>query len=528
MFARRTYFKADGKTMKATLEQPYFTPSRWASHNMRTGVDYFVNAKTTLGIVLTGLSFERRSNGGSDAVWINAAGATDSTIRTATTSSNSWRNGGINFNARHVFSASRELSADVDYIGYKTSTSQYFENTLQLPGAIPEATKGNLPATIHIFSAKSDYSQRIGELSLEAGWKTSHVATDNMASYYNLQNGNWIDDYGRSNHFLYTENIHAAYAKLERKTGTWEMQGGIRYEYTGYQAKQLGNIMVKDSSFNRNYQSLFPSAFITWHADSVNSFTFRAGRRIDRPAFQKLNPFIYIINKYTFQQGNPFFRPQYSWNIELSHQFKDIINTGVSYGLIKDYFSQIFLADTSNGTVIYTEGNIGKMQMFALNVSVQVAPASWWSLSGQANLIHKKIEGYVWNTYRASITQMTANINNQFRFKKGWAAELAGVYTTSSQNDLQEVLEPTGQLSAGVSKQILRNQGSIKLGIRDILYTQVMAGLSYFQGSNEYFKLLRDTRVITLSFSYRFGKAMKLPARRSGSATDEMNRVNTN
>jgi iron complex outermembrane recepter protein len=525
MFARRTYYKDDGKTPEGSLEQPYFTSFKWTSHNVKAGVDYFVDAKTTLGIAVTGLLFDRSSNGGSNAVWINATGATDSTIRTTTNNDNSWRNGGINFNARRVFSASRELSADIDYLTYKTNTSQYFENVLVLPGAVAEATKGQLPANIQIFSAKTDYSQRMGTALLEAGWKTSHVTTDNKANYYNLHGGNWMDDYGRSNHFLYTENIHALYAKLEKKAGKWELQGGLRYEYTGYQARQLGNIMVKDSSFNRNYQSLFPSAFVTYHADSANSFTLRAGRRIDRPGFQKLNPFVYIINKYTFQQGNPFFKPQYSWNIELAHQYKDILSTGVSYGIIKDYFSQIFLADTSNGTVVYTEGNIGRMQLFGVSASVQVSPAAWWSLSGQANLNYKKIEGFVWNSYSASITQMTGSITNQFRFKKGWAAELIGIYTTRAQNDLQEVLEPTGQLSVGVSKQVLKNQGSVKLSLRDIFYTQKMEGLSYFQGSDEYFKLLRDSRVATVSFSYRFGKTMKSVKRSSGGATDEINRV---
>src|SRR5262245_17041511 len=84
MFARRTYYKADGKTVEGSLEQPYFTSFKWTSHNIKAGVDYFVDAKTTLGIALTGLSFERTSNGGSNAVWINAAGVTDSTIKTTT------------------------------------------------------------------------------------------------------------------------------------------------------------------------------------------------------------------------------------------------------------------------------------------------------------------------------------------------------------------------------------------------------------------------------------------------------------
>jgi len=259
---------------------------------------------------------------------------------------------------------------------------------------------------------------------------------------------------------------------------------------------------------------------------SINSFTLSAGRRIDRPPFQKLNPFIYIINKYTLQQGNPYFLPQYTWNIELTHLYKDILSTGINYNIIRDYFSQIFLSDTATGTIVYTEGNVGKMQHYGLSVSAQLSPLQWWSFSAEADLTHKRIEGFLWNNYKASITQFTVSMNNQFRFNKGWAAEVTGFYISKSQNDLQEVLQPTGQVSAGLSKQVLRNKGSLKLTVRDLFYTQAMEGLTHFQTVNEYFKLKRDTRVCTLAFTYRFGKAMKSQARRTtGASADEIDRV---
>ena len=152
----------------------------------------------------------------------------------------------------------------------------------------------------------------------------------------------------------------------------------------------------------------------------------------------------------------------------------------------------------------------------------------WWSLSAQGTLNHKIIEGTLWRDYNAKITQANFSINNQFRFRKGWAAELTGFYITKSQNDLQEVLDPTGQVSAGVSKQVFKNKGTFRLTARDIFYTQAMQGWTDFQNTLEYFKLQRDTRVVTLSFTYRFGKAIKSPARRStGGAGTEIERVGT-
>jgi hypothetical protein len=113
------------------------------------------------------------------------------------------------------------------------------------------------------------------------------------------------------------------------------------------------------------------------------------------------------------------------------------------------------------------------------------------------------------------------NMSNQFRFKKGWAAELSGFYITRNQNDLQEVLDPTGQVGLGVSKQVLKNKATLKLSMRDIFYSQKMAGLTSFQHAQEYFWLKRDTRVLVLSFNWRFGKPLK-GATRKGSASDDI------
>lgn len=529
MYALRTYYKADGVSTESMLEQPYFTKGLNKGHTLRTGADYYVNNKTTLGVAFTGTYFTRTSEGKSTALWKNAAGEQDSTIFTNSSSGTRLQQGGINLNARHAFSAHRELTADVDFIKYDINTTQYFENRAAAAGSIPEATEGSIPSGLDIFSAKADYSQSFSSMQWETGVKTSRVRTENPAQYFFRNSGGaWEEDLGKSNHFLYTEHIHAAYTNLNAKAGRWNLQAGLRYELTTYKANQLGNAVTKDSSFNRNYGSLFPSVFVTWNADSVNSFTLRTGRRIDRPAFQKLNPFVFIINKYTFQTGNPYFKPQYTWNIEFSHIYKEAFSTTLSYNFINDYFSQIFYADTATSRITYSEGNVGRMQNFGVTMSAQLSPAKWWSFSGQATLNHKKIEGVLWKEYKASITQLNMSINNQLRFKKGWGAELSGFYITRAQNDLQEVLDPTGQVSIGFSKQIMQNKGTLRLTVRDLFYTQSMAGWTYFNSVIEYFRLMRDTRVGTITFTYRFGKAMKQQARRNtGAAGEEMQRVGT-
>jgi hypothetical protein len=525
MYALRKYYEADEKTVTSMLEQPYFYSGRGRTHSLKAGIDYFAGKNTTIGIALTGLSSRRKGWNNSTAFWMNAAGVSDSTIETRSDNSSSMDNAGANINFRHSFTSTSELTADLDFLAYELGNNQYFENELKGPAGYIESIKGDIPSTIRIFSAKTDYSHSIGKnLKIEGGGKTSRIKTDNLAGYFLGQSGQWKEDYSKTNHFLYAESIHALYVNLEKQFDKLAVQGGLRYESTSYEAEQKGNPTRKDSSFSRNYNSLFPSAFFNYKADSINSFSFSAGRRIDRPVFQKLNPFVFVINKYTYQAGNPYFLPQYTWNFELSHMFRDILVTTISYGITRDYFSQIFFSDTS-GLIIYTEGNLGKMRNLGISVSSQFSPMPWWSVSLSANLNNKKIEGFVWNARTASLTQGNVNINNQFKFNKGWSGELSGFYNSSEQ-ELQEITDPTGQVGIGVTKLVLKNKGSLKLSFRDIFYTQAMKGNTVFKQATEYFIVKRDSRVVNLAFTYRFGKPLKTTIKRTnGGAADEIQRV---
>jgi hypothetical protein len=523
IYALRKYYDANDN-VTSMLEQPSFFSGQGFVHNLRTGIDYSINEKTTVGALLTGLALQRKGITSNPASWLDTNGNMDSLIQTSNKSNTDWKNAGINLNLRHAFSKTKEFGFDIDRIAYRIRGNQYFENNRLLPTTYKEASRADLPSDINITSAKADYTAQVKNWKIETGAKTSHINTDNLAAYEYNDGSVWTEDPGKSNHFLYNENIHAVYANASTEENKWNVQGGLRYELTNYNARQLGNSVVKDSSFSRSYNSWFPSVFVSYRVDSSNSFFISAGRRIDRPPFQKLNPFIFIINKYTYQTGNPFFLPQYTWNIDLSHSFKDVLITSVSYSVTKDYFSQIFPVST-NGIIIYTEGNLDRLQTFGASVSLQLPVFDWWQLSTQANIIHRKMKGFIERQYNEHATQGSFNFNNALQFKKGWSGELSGFYTSKSRNDIQEVVDPAGQVSVGVAKTILKNKGTIKLAARDLFYTQWMKGNTTFTQATEYFKLTRDTRVVNLSFSYRFGKAFKTTKREQGAAKEEMERV---
>lgn len=524
IYALREYFNQQDQ-VESRLDQPTTLIHRGFNNTLKTGLDYYLSDKTTLGFALTGITNNRKGSSTARANWENVQGGIDSTIATSSTSGGKFTTAGLNLSGKHSFSKKQQLSVDFDWLSYDFNNEQFFNNSLQVNGGYVEGSRGFLPSQLAITSLKIDHSLQIGNNGkLETGYKNSFIDTDNTADYQKGNGTVWRQDYGKTNRFLYKENIHALYSSYEHKVDRFSMQLGLRYERTNYDANQLGNIERPDSAFSRRYQGFFPSSYVSFQADSSNTFTLIAGRRLDRPQFQKLNPFVNIINKYTYERGNPYFLPQYTWNLELSHQYKNFLTTSVSYSSIRNYFSQLFVSDGGD-ILIYTNGNVGRMYNFGASVALQLSPFKWWSFNGQVLFNHKELKGYQNSTYSSSISQVNFSISNQFRINDVYSAEISGFYTTRARNDLQELLYDTGQLSMGISRPVFKKKATLKLSIRDLFYTQVMEGLTDFPDAQEYFLLTRDSRVVNLAFSYRFGKPLKSARRSGGAASDEMERV---
>jgi len=524
IYAYRQYFNSDGN-VASTLDQTSNFNNKNQGYIFKTGVDFYASEKTTVGLTLSGLIAKQDATSEAIANWKSGPTVIDSAIGTYSTTDFNLKNGGINVNLKHAISKKQGISIDLDALKYSIKNDQSFRNRLLGSDIDLGGTEAEIPSDLKILSGKIDHQVSFGKYAkIESGFKSSSISTDNTAAYQLFNGTTFAPDLNKSNHFLYRENINALYTSFETKFGKFSAQAGLRYENTYYNAHQLGNEIRPDSAFSRNYSNLFPSGYVTYQADSLNSFTLTASRRIDRPAYQKLNPFVFIINKYTYQTGNPYFLPQYTWNLELSHQFKQLLTTSVSYSVVKDYFSQLFL---SQGTdiLVYTEGNVGRMHNLGASVALQVTPFKWWNINAQSTFNYKKLNGYRDSNYSSSINQLLSSVNNQFTITKTLSAEISGNYITRARNDLQELLYPKGQVSVGLSKSIFKGKGSLKLNARDIFYTQVMEGLTDFPGATEYFRLKRDTRVVGLNFTYRFGKPLKATKRSSGGAAEEINRA---
>jgi len=528
-------FKEDDGSVRAIFEQYNYMRRRRMNNNLKIGMDYNLTSKTTLGAVVSAF-YNPESTAGTNTSYLkNPHGLLDSIVTAENLMSEKWRNISVNLNMRHQYdSTGRELTTDVDYIRYNSNNSQHFINGTFEPDWVKryeEQIHGELPVVIDIYSAKMDYSHPLkNDSKLEAGIKSSYVATDNKANYSELIEGTYVPDYRKTNFFEYKENVNAAYLNFNKQvTKKLGVQAGFRVENTNYSGFQYGNPTQQDSSFKRSYTSAFPTVFLSYRGDKYNQFSLSIGRRIDRPAYQDLNPFLFFIDKYTYGQGNPYLRPQYTRNAELSHIFKEFLTTTVNYSVTKDYMTELFDQPDGQGDYNYAmrvrNGNFGKMQNAGVAVNLQFPVKKWLTASLYSNYNYIRFEGSVnGNMMKISASNLTLNSNNQIRFNKSWSGEVSGWYQSKSIYG-QILIRPMGGVSIGASKQILKEKGSLKLNIRDVFYSQRVRGVINIQSTDASFRSYEDSRVVNLTFTYRFGKPIKGIKERNKTGVDEQNRV---
>jgi hypothetical protein len=264
--------------------------------------------------------------------------------------------------------------------------------------------------------------------------------------------------------------------------------------------------------------------FVSYNANEKNQFSFSYGRRINRPAYEDLNPFMFYLDKYTYGEGNPFLRPSYANVLEVSHTYKQWLTTTVNYSHTKDLFSETF--EPRGFATVIKQGNFASSDNASLSLSAQKELAKIWTLIVYTEANYSAYKGLLYgnNSTRTGTTYLV-NINNQFKFKNGWSAELSGFYRTKGIEG-QISINPLSQISAGVQKEILKKKGSVKLNIRDAFFTMIQNGKLDILNTDASFHQYNDSRVVSLNFTYRFGKPMKsAPKRKTGGAGDEQNRV---
>ncbi|HEX6333931.1 MAG TPA: TonB-dependent receptor [Flavisolibacter sp.] len=526
----RHFKKPDGSRNYDFLQRTYIVPSGLA-FSAKLGVDYYANEKNTFGIILSGVTRKGQRDNENTSRIVNANYQLDSTIVADNTQNFSFRNAGVNLNFRRRISKNGpEFSVDADYIRYSTGNEQDFNNyTYLADNSLSQRDRltGDLPAGIDIYSLKTDYTHPLKKgWKVDAGAKTSQTRTDNVADYFSTVNNVTKPDYDKTNHFIYKEIIHAAYINGSHEGKRWSMQVGLRGENTVSDGRQLGNAVRPDSAFKRSYASLFPTAYLSYKLDTAgrHTLTLDYGRRINRPFYQDLNPFIAPLDKFTYYVGNPFLLPAYTHNIQLSYNFRSRLTVGFRYSSTLNNTNETI--EIVNGTYYSRPGNIGKIRNFGGSLQGDLPLNKWLNFGFYTEVthIHSRTDFYT-GFLNTRGTYWFVQPTLRFTFEKGWTAQLDGYYQTDVTSN-QFILLERGRFNAGVSKK-LSSALTVRTTVNDIFYTNINRGIiNNLANTEANWRNANDTRTVTLAIAWRFGKAIAdLRKHNQNSAQQEQSRV---
>jgi hypothetical protein len=528
----RYFFNNDGGPNKSILQNSgsVYKSESW---NGRIGIDYFVSPKTTLGIILTGSTRPRTDNLNYTTMQYNNAVQLDSIGHGLTSGKYSSRNIGVNLNLQHKFAKTGELfSVNIDQLNYSSGSNQFSPLDIYRPdGSIVNHQQRifTTPSIIHIYAAKADYSLPLArQAEFTAGLKSSYVSTNNQNNWLNGQAGTFIPDYERSNHFRYSENTNSGYINFKKNWKYWAIQGGLRVENTNASGQQFANPATQDSIFNKHYTSLFPSFYLLRRLDSTgnHTLTLSLNRRVNRPSYQQLNPFLFFKDQYSYNGGNPNLVPSFAIYPQLKYSYKQYFGLTVSYGGGDKDITQ--LTQTYGPLLITRPVNFLNNRRLAIIPYASVNPTNWWTLNLQAVILFQTSKGKADGVNLDQHTNVhEIETDSQFKLSKTWSAELNGFFP-GAQTYAQTSNNSVYNISAAIQKKLWKDQATIGINVNDLFHTLPLKSqtlgindVSAFNTRNT------DSRYLGVSFTYRFGKAINARKRNdSSSAEEEKGRTN--
>lgn len=484
------------------------------NNNIRGGLDYYFNEKT----ILTASYLNRRSKGNritdiryEDYLFntSNLSGITTRRQDEDETEPNS------EYSVSYKKSFARkghELIAEVKYIDYWEASDQVFTQHSYKPDGTEDASKTVLQRSLNDEFEKQwlyqlDYIKPIGEEGkLESGLRSSfrNMVNDYVVSQQAAAN-EFVPLPGLDNIFVYDENIHAAYGILGNKKAGFAYQAGLRAEWT-----DVKTTLKETNQINpRNYVNLFPSAHVTFDLQKENAIQLSYSRRVRRPFYNDLSPFVTFSDSRNFFSGNPDLEPEFSNVMEVGHikSFeKGSFTSSLYYRNTKGKIDRIRFVDDKGASVTRTE-NLVSEKAAGVEFTSGYTPYKWWKLDFNFNFFYADIDGRnIRPDYKATTYSWFARQTSRFQFPQNFDVQLRTNYE-APQKTAQGKRKALYYADLAMSKDVFKGKGTLNLNVLDVFNTRRMRTIT--EGPNFYsegnFQFRR--RQLNLTLNYRIRQA---------------------
>lgn len=409
-----------------------------------------------------------------------------------------------------------ELVAEVKFLDNWESSYQLFTHHYYDPERVEDNGRGTLERSLNDEYEKQllfqvDYTKPLGnEGKFEAGLRSSSrdMVNDFVVARRN-DAGEFIPLAGLDNIFLYDENIHAAYSILARKGSRLSYQAGVRAEWT-----DVKTTLKETKEVNpREYVNLFPSAHVTYNLPKQNGIQASYSRRVRRPFYNDLSPFMTFSDSRNYFSGNPDLDPEFSNVFELGHikYFeKGSFTSAVYHRSTRGKIERIRTVDAEGNSTTFPE-NLRSEEATGAEFTSEFALFPWWKLDLNLNLFYADIDGTnILSSYNNTTYSWFARQTSRFTLSNGLDVQLRGNYE-APQKTAQGERRAFYYLDFSLAKDLFKGMGTINFSVLDIFNSRrmrsVTEGVNFYTESN----YLMRKRQINLTLTYRIRQSKPTP-----------------
>lgn len=505
--------------------------------NFRLGTDWFLNSKNTIGVLVSGNNYGSDKNGNNriDLHQQNTPFLIDSSLIANSSSVNKKTNLTYNLNYQYKPSTNgQSLNMDVDYGSFSSKnnldqTNRFFtsDGTTQLSELL---TSFDTPTDIDILGVKADYTIDFMGGKLGSGAKYSDITSDNFFLAYDGLGESKILNKKKSNQFVYKEQVLAGYLDFNKKIFTkWAFSAGLRVENT--HSKGSLNAYLPELQQNptqRDYLSWFPNAGLSWDISKMSNLNLNYGRRINRPDYNVLNPFVNQLSQLSFSKGNPLLKPEIVNNLELGLTLFHMYNIKIAYSKTSDQITRLIGPDADDPRASYINwDNLANQTVWDISASLPIDINKFWNAYFNLSGSHINNQADYGGGAVVDLQAFSYTIFQQHSFKLPWklTAEISGYYSGPGIWGGVFVYKSSGNLDVGLQKKFLNDKLNVKLSGSDLFYTSGWRGGSIFNGLNSTGSGNWDSRRASINLSYSIGNQKVKSRKRTTGMENEAGRI---
>ncbi len=513
-----------GAKTQVVLEQD--GSSRFSRFGIESGlaIDYTLHKKNNFNFSLSSNSFGNNNNGylNQNENTTDANGLPLSQTLTLSETQSNFRlhetNASLDYR-RKFDKENQELEIGI-HTSFGNNTYNSINNQYAQPGdSLFYGTNNNNPGKQSETEFVADYAQPLGEkINWGVGGKISLRDIHSTSNVLSLQpeTGNYLYDSTLSNYLTYHQAVYALYTELNFPVKNWfDAKLGLRYERTEINTFYSN---IPQQVPEPGYNTFVPSIYLSRKLDEHQTIKISYSKRINRPDYRELNPFINTTDPNNFTAGNPYLSPEIRHRFELGWAYN--LNPGGSlmvsafYRTSQDdiqpymvYYPSLPVGDTIYTNVsVSTQENIGLEKDLGMNLFADLRLTTKFSARANFFVFYRKTENAIDPGANSESWNYRANINMSYNFNTNFAGEFFGNFT-SPRNELQGKYPAFSSYTIAFRKQIWKKKGSLAITATNIFSEYVNQTTQlYGQGFNTSSTRKIPYRSIGINFTWKFGR----------------------